>query len=359
MTLDPRLRRGAILLVCPLLGLSACTAGQRQATYPIGQDQAVAVVRSYAAAWAQVVSRHDLEALARVQTGAALAASTAELKAREGTGEAAPAAPTASEIEVLVPPSGSRRSSARFLALVTWASPETYPDREALEFQRAGPDSPWRVETRAKLIANTPLPAVAADGDGRAGTIDDSKLRFSAKQVVKTLSAYYSDEGEGEGEDALASLADTLVAPGPFTSGLVKRRKQSNDSFQIQQQHRYQPGTYRTPAYRLRQGGGLMLVSLSGTRRMFPKDPNVVTGMQQDASSQGLGGLVPPGQYTSLTFHTIVMLAVEVPPAKSRGQLRRRHTRGRRQHRAGPALTWLGELRGAHAGGGRISAGVA
>ena len=52
MSLDPRLRRAAVLLlVCPLLALGACTAGQRQATYPIGQDQAVAVVRSYATAW--------------------------------------------------------------------------------------------------------------------------------------------------------------------------------------------------------------------------------------------------------------------------------------------------------------------
>jgi hypothetical protein len=321
MTLDPRARRAAlVLLVCALLALGACTAGRRQATYPIGQDQATAVVRSYVAAWDQVVSRHDLEALRRIQTGAALAASTGELQAREGTGEAAPAAPTASEIEVLVPPSGSRGSPARFLALITWSSPEAYPDREALEFQRTRPDAPWQVETRARLIANTPLPAVTADGDGRARTVDDRRLRLSGRQVVETLSGYYSNEEDGD--DPLASLADTLVAPGPFTSGLVKRRKQSNDGFQIQRQYRYRPQTYRTPAYRLRQGVGLMLVSLAGTRRMFPKDPNVVTGMQQDASRRSLGGLVPPGQYTSLTFHTTVMLAVEVPPAKSRGQLR-------------------------------------
>jgi hypothetical protein len=321
MSLDPRPRRAMVfLLVCALLALGACTARQRQPSYPIGQDQAVAVVRSYAAAWAQVVARHDLEGLRRIQTGAALAATTGELQAREGTGEAAPAAPTASEIKVLVPPSGSRRTPARFLALVTWASPEAYPDREALEFQRAGPDGPWLVETRARLIANTPLPAVAADGDGRARTIDDSKLRFSGRQVVETLSGYYSNEEDRD--NPVAALSDTLVAPGPFTSGLVKRRRQSNDGFQIQRQYRYGPGTYRTPAYRLRQGGGLMLVSLAGTRRMFPKDPTLVTAMQQDASRRGLGGLVPPGQYSSLTFHTTVMLAVEVPPAKSRGQLR-------------------------------------
>lgn len=319
MTLDPRARPAtALLLVCALLALSACTAGPGQATYPIGQDQATAVVRSYATAWAQVVSHHDFEALRRIQTGAALAATTGELKAREGTGEAAPAAPTASEIEVLVPPSGS--PPARFLALVTWASPEAYPDREALEFQRTRPGAPWQVETRAKLIANTSLPGVAADGDGRARTLDDRGLRFSGRQVVETLSGYYSDEEEGDGP--VASLSDMLVAPGPFTSGLVKRRKQSNDSFQIQRQYQYRPGTYRTPAYRLRQGGGLMLVSLAGTRRMFPKDPNLVTGFQQDAARRSLGGLVPPGQYTSLTLHTTVMLAVEVPPAKSRGQLR-------------------------------------
>jgi hypothetical protein len=319
MTLDPRARRAAALLLAgALLALGACTAGRGQATYPIGRDQAVAVVRSYAAAWARVVSRNDREVLRRIQTGAALAASTGELQAREGTGEAAPAPPTASEIEVLVPPSGSRSSPERFLALVTWSSPEAYPEREALEFQRTRPGAPWQVETRAKLIANTPPPAVVADGDGRARTFDDSKLRFSGRQVVQTLSGYYSDEGD----DPIASLAGSLVAPGPFTSGLLKRRKEANDSFQIQRQYRYQPGTYRTPAYQLGQGGGLMLVSLAGTRRLFPKDPNVVPGFQQDASRQSLGGLVPPGQYTSLTIHTSLMLAVEVPPAKSRDQLR-------------------------------------
>lgn len=321
MTLDPRGRRAApLLLAGALLALGACTAGRGQATYPIGRDQAVAAVRSYAAAWARAVSRNDLEGLRRIPTGAALAASTGELQAREGTGEAAPAPPTASEIEVLVPPSGSRSSPERFLALVTWASPEAYPEREALEFQRTRPGAPWQVETRARLIANTPLPAVVAGGDGRVRTTGDRGLRLSGRQVVETLSGYYSDEGQGG--DPLASLADSLVAPGPFTSGLLKRRKEANDSFQIQRQYRYQPGTYRTPAYQLRQGGGLMLVSLAGTRRLFPKDPNVVPGFQQDASRQSLGGLVPPGQYTSLTYHTTLMLAVEVPPAKSRGQLR-------------------------------------
>jgi hypothetical protein len=64
-----------------------------------------------------------------------------------------------------------------------------------------------------------------------------------------------------------------------------------------------------------------MLVSLAGTRRVYPKDPSIVPALQQDVSRRGLGGLVPPGQYTSLTFQTIAMLAVEVPPAKSRGQL--------------------------------------
>lgn len=320
MSPDPRPRRAAVsLLLCALLALGACTARQPQPTYPIGQAQAVAVVRSYARAWAQVMPRNDLEGLRRIQTGAALATSTAEVQARKGTGEAAPAAPRASQIEVLVPPSGSPSSPARFLALVTWSSPEAYPQREALEFQRV-PDGPWQVETRTRLIANTPLPAVAADGEGRARTVDDSKLRLTARQVVETLSGYYSNKEDGG--DPLASLGATLVAPGPFTSGLVKRRKQSNDGFQIQRQYRYRPGTYRTPAYRLRQGGGLMLVSLAGTRRMYPKDPNVVTGIQQDVSRRGLGGLVPPGQYASLTFHTTMMLAVEVPPAKSRDQLR-------------------------------------
>jgi hypothetical protein len=53
----------------------------------------------------------------------------------------------------------------------------------------------------------------------------------------------------------------------------------------------------------------------------IPKDPNLVPALQQDASRQGLSALVPPGQYTSLTFQIAAMLTVEVPPAKSRGQL--------------------------------------
>jgi hypothetical protein len=64
-----------------------------------------------------------------------------------------------------------------------------------------------------------------------------------------------------------------------------------------------------------------MLGSLAGTRRLYPKDPNLVPALQQDASRQGLSALVPPGQYTSLTFQIAAMLTVEVPPAKSRGQL--------------------------------------
>lgn len=137
--------------------------------------------------------------------------------------------------------------------------------------------------------------------------------------MVETLSGYYTDDGQ---DDGLGSVAGILVAPGPFTSGVVKRRKQSNDSFQIQVQHGYRPGTYRATAYRLDGGGGLMLVSLRGLRRLYPKDPNVVPAVQQDASRQGLSPLVPPGQYTSLTFQITAMLAVKVPPAKSSRQLR-------------------------------------
>jgi hypothetical protein len=174
---------------------------------------------------------------------------------------------------------------------------------------------------RARLINNTPPPAIVADRGGRAGTVDarrTRKLRFSGEQVVETLSGYYSD---GEPSDALVPRSDTLVAPGPFSSGLVKRRRQSNQSFQIQHQRDYRPGRYRTTAYGLGDGGGLMLVSLEGTRRMYAREPTLVT-LQQDASRDGLGGLVPPAQYSLLIFQTTTMLAVEVPPAKSRQPLR-------------------------------------
>jgi hypothetical protein len=314
-------RATAVLVIAVLPALGACTGRQRQVSYPISAERAAAVVRSYAADWALVVSRRDRDALRPIQAGDALRATAAQLEALEGTGGASPAAPRASEIKVFVAPSGSPRSAASFLALVTWTSPETYPEPEALEFRRVSPDGPWRAELRARLINNTPPPTIVTDRGGGAGMVDarrTKKLRFSGEQVVETLSGYYSD---GEGSDALVSRSDTLVAPGPFTSGLVKRRKQSNESFQIQHQREYRPGRYPTMAYLLGDGGGLMLVSLEGTRHMFTKEPTLVT-LQQDASREGLGGLVPPGQYSSLIFQTITMLAVEVPPAKSRRPLR-------------------------------------
>ncbi len=53
---------------------------------------------------------------------------------------------------------------------------------------------------------------------------------------------------------------------------------------------------------------------------MSTSEPTLVT-LQQDASREGLGGLVPPGVYSSLTYQTTTMLAVEVPPANSRQPL--------------------------------------
>ena len=313
-------RATALLVAGGLAALGACTGPRRQVGYPIDPEQAAAVVRAYAADWALVVSRRDRDALRRIQAGDALRATAAQLQALEGTGGASPAAPRAGEVKVFVAPSEAPRAPASFLALVTWTSPETDPERELLEFQRAGPDDPWRVDLRARLISNTPPPAIVADGAGRADTVDArraNELRFSGEQVVETLSGYYSDDDA----DALVPLLDTLVAPGPFSSGLVKRRTQSNQSFQLQHQRDYRPGRYRTRAYRLGDGGGLMLVSLEGTRRMYAKEPTLVT-LQQDASREQLGGLVPPGLYSSLTYQTVTMLAVEVPPAKSRRPLR-------------------------------------
>jgi hypothetical protein len=309
----------ALLVACTVATLGACTGRQRQVGYPIGAEQAAAVVRSYAADWALVVSRRDRDALRRIQAGDALRATAAQLQALDGTGGASPAAPRASQIKVFVAPAAPP-SSASFLALVTWTSPEIDPERELLEFQRVGPDDPWRVDLRARLINNTPPPAIVADG-GRVDTVDarrTNKLRFSGEQVVETLSGYYSDH---EQSDALVPASDTLVAPGPFSSGLVKRRTQSNQSFQIQHRRDYRPGRYRTTAYPLGDGGGLMLVSLEGARRMYAKESTLVT-LQQDPSRASFGGLVPPGQYSSLVFQTTTMLAVEVPPAKSRLPLR-------------------------------------
>jgi len=168
----------ALLVTCTVATLGACTGRQRQVGYPIGAEQAAAVVRSYAADWALVVSRHDRDALRRIQAGDALRATAAQLQALDGTGGGSPAAPRASQIKVFVAPAAPP-SSASFLALVTWTSPEIDPERELLEFQRVGPDDPWRVDLRARLINNTPPPQ-----RGRHSRVTTGRGRGSGRAPV-------------------------------------------------------------------------------------------------------------------------------------------------------------------------------
>lgn len=112
------------------------------------------------------------------------------------------------------------------------------------------------------------------------------------------------------------------MAQGPFTSGMTKRRAAANRDYQLQQVRQYQPGAYRTAAYRLNDGGGLLMLTFTGSRQMFPRDRQVVPLIRQDGSRHNLGGMVPPGAYSAVDYETTAMLAVEVPPAGSKRQLR-------------------------------------
>jgi hypothetical protein len=84
---------------------------------------------------------------------------------------------------------------------------------------------------------------------------------------------------------------------------------------------KYRPGSHRTAAYRLADGGGLLL-SLTASRQVFPRDRQVVPSLRQLGSREQLGGLVPPGVYAAVTYQQTAMFAVAVPPARSEDPLR-------------------------------------
>lgn len=313
-----------LLIIATVTAMSGCTL--RRSASPaqpaLTQAQAIAVVRSYAAGWTRVMSKRDRAALQQIQTGTALAVTTAYLKGREALHEPPWEALRLREAKVVVPRGERPAFPAHFLALVTWTSLEFYPYREVLEFEQAGRGAPWRVQTQARLVDNVPLPSVAIGADGFATLVDardDKHLRFGAKALAELLSSYYDDD-----QQVATSRAayDMTVAPGPFTSAMTKRRAAANQNWQTQQVRQYQPGAYRTAAYRLSDGGGLLMLTLTGSRQLFPKDRQVVPFIRQDGSRHLLGGTVPPGVYSAVDYEMTSMLAVEVPPAGSKRQLR-------------------------------------
>jgi hypothetical protein len=330
MSMNPReavARRAIVplLIIATVTAMSGCTL--RRSASPaqpaLTQAQAIAVVRSYAAGWARVISKRDRAALRRIQTGTALAVMTAYLNGQEALHEPAGEAPELREATVVVPRQERPAFPAHFLALVTWTSLDLHPYRDVLEFEQPSRGAPWRVQTQARLVDNVPLPSLAIGAGGFATLVDardDKQLRFGAKALAELLSSYYADDDQQVATSRAAY--DTTVAQGPFTSGLTKRRAAANQDYQLQQVRQYQPGAYRTAAYRLSDGGGLLMLTLAGTRQMFPRDRQVVPLIRQDGSRHNLGGMVPPGAYSAVDYQTTTMLAVEVPPAGSKRQLR-------------------------------------
>jgi hypothetical protein len=315
-----------LLIIVIVTAMNGCTIRRStpsdQPSPAVTPMQATVIVRSYAAGWARVVSRRDQAALRQIQTGTALAVTTAYLKGQEALHEPLGEAPRLREAKVVVPRQERPAFPAHFLALITWTSLDVYPYREVLEFEQPGRGAPWRVQTQARLVDNVPLPPVAIGADGFATLVDardDKHLRFGAKALAELLSSYYDDD-----QQVATSRAayDRVVAQGPFTSGMTKRRAAANRDYQLQNVRQYQPGAYRTAAYRLSDGGWLLMLTLTGSRQMFPKDRQVVPFIRQDGSRHNLGPFIPPGAYSAVDYETTAMLAVEVPPAESKGQLR-------------------------------------
>ncbi len=305
---------GLIIVVATVLCIGGSTS--RQPPPALSPVAAIAIVRSYANGWARVVSERDFTVLNQIQSGAALATTSAELKAKESAGEPRPEVPRPREVAVAVPRLELPPFPAHFLAIVTWSSRETDPYREVLEFEQVSRRTPWRVWATARLIDNIPPPPVAIDADGYAALVDArdaENLRFSARASAKLLGAYFDDHHAPD---------DPAIAPGPFSTGLRKQRMAANQNFQIQQVRQYQPGAFRTAAYRLSDGSALLLLALNGSRQVYPLDRQVVSAIIQRPGQQGFGGLVPPGTYGSITLQMTMMLAVTIPPAHSTRQLR-------------------------------------
>jgi hypothetical protein len=319
-------RMAAGLSLAMVMAATGCTSRQptpRQPPAPaLSPAEAGAAVRAYAARWARASTRRDRGALGRIHAGVALAATSAEFEAERAMQLPTPATPRLRELKVAVPRRERPAFPAHFLAMVTWTSLDAYPFREVLEFEQASRGAPWLVTTRARLVDNLQLPAVAVDADGFADLVDagdDEALRHGAEALAELLASYYDDD---QPIVADRGVYDTTVAPGPFTSGLTKRRLASNEGTQIQRLRDYRPGPYRTAAYRLEDGGGLLLLALTASRQVFPKDRQVVPSIVQYGSREQLGGLVPPGVYGAVAYQMATMLAVAVPRAGSDDPLR-------------------------------------
>jgi hypothetical protein len=319
--------RSAAVLLLVAAGVVAVGGSAAQPPGSAGRSMArltpaaaTRIVRGYAADWSAAVANRDRAALGRIQTGAALAANSAVFASEEAMGLRPVEGLTLAEAKAVVPRPERPAFPARFLALVTWTSPQSYPSHEVLEFEQARQGARWQMRNRARLINNVPLPSLTVDPDGYATMIDardDQALRYGAKDAAELLASYYDQYRQPDA----GRTADTAVAPGPFSTGLTKRRAASNQTTQIQQMRRYRPDAYRTAAYRLDDGGGLLLLSLTGSRTVFPRDPRLVL-MRQGDDRRNFGGLVPPGMYRSINFEMVTTLAVEVPRAGSDGGLR-------------------------------------
>ena len=297
-------RVGTCLAVAAsLAGCSTSTAIAPHQGTLVTINEATAVVRHFQDVVNQASAHRDKALIDTVETGYAAAADEVYFAAEARTTTPPSPPRTVKKLLVYVPYQSSY--PAQFMAFTVTSSALSDPVAALLVFVRTSAADPWKLESSADYIANTPPPPIALDDAGYATLLSKDQASRLAVTPDHLGATYATTLGQHLGAGSLTSLAP--FAPGPFTSGKIRDDHQSVTP---------SPGDYRrlgiaygalpnhfVTAYQ-EVGGGALVTFVSTETDTY----TAVSGkadLTQNSNRTYYSYVVPPGTYSSITVHSI------------------------------------------------------
>ncbi len=177
---------------------------------------------------------------------------------------------------------------------------------QLFRFSKQSASAAWQVTHQDELFANVAKPAVTVDADGYAQTVstgDYGRLMVSPAKLAADWATYLQAQ----------DVSDTReFGPGPLTTDHITGNKKdaaSDASKHYSYTYTYAPTNDPVDAYRLADGGALVLVAIEATDHIHANaEPVSVT-------TDGKGITDPaPGSYRDVTRVLLVLGAFSVPP---------------------------------------------
>jgi len=220
---------------------------------------------------------------------------------------------TVDEVEVFVPEQDSY--PLVFVAFEEISAPDQEPVQQLLVFSQASADDGWKVTHAASFLPDADVPEVARDRNGLARIVEgsDSSLQVKPTKLGPKLARLWRRVADG------AAISKPFE-PGLLTTESIAVFLSELELLPINEANvelTFEPAESQPLCFAAEDDGALCFFVMSYTARLDP-----VSGVfEQPATREPLTGLVPPGEFGSVTFVRSAIVLAAVPKRARLGRV--------------------------------------